>query len=93
MVKTLIRWNLISVMENHQISAGNLAQEMKISNNAVSNLRSTKMPRLTEERLNQLLLCLNRLRKKGTPVIEPKDLIGFALTTEELDFIDRVEYK
>lgn len=70
--------------------AGNLAQEMKISNNAVSNLRSTKMLRLTEERLNQLLLCLNRLRTEGTPVIEPQDLIGFALATEELNFIKRV---
>ncbi|VEP17884.1 conserved hypothetical protein [Hyella patelloides LEGE 07179] len=87
MVKTLIRWNLIDVMETHKINAGDLAQKMNVSKNAISNLRSTKMPRLTEERLNQLLLCLNCLRRKDSPVIEPKDLIGFSLTPEELDFI------
>ena len=87
MVKTLIRWNLIDVMETHKISASDLAEKMKVSNNAISNLRSTKMPRLTEERWNQLLLSLNCLRKKGSPLIEPKDLISFSLTPEELDFI------
>lgn len=87
MVKTLIRWNLIDVMETHKISAGDLAKTMNVSNNAISNLRSTKMPRLTEERLNQLLVSLNHLRQKDSPVIEPKDLIGFSLTPKELDFI------
>ncbi len=87
MVKTLIRWNLINLMETHKISATDLAAKMNVSNNAISNLRSTKMPRLTEERLNQLLICLNSLRKEGSPVIEPKDLIGFSLTPEELNFI------
>ena len=83
----MIRWNLIDVMEIHKISAGDLAKKMGVSNNSISNLRSTKMPRLSEDRLNRLLLCLNCLRRKGSPVIEPKDLIGFALTPEEWDFI------
>ena len=88
MVKTLITWNLVRVMEAHNISASDLAKKMDVSNNAVSNLRSTKMPRLSEERLNQLLLCLNYLRKKGSPVIEPKDLIVFSLTPEEWNLIE-----
>ncbi len=88
MVKTLITWNLIRVMEAHNISASDLAKKMDVSNNAISNLRSTKMPRLSEERLNQLLLCLNCLRQKGSPVIEPKDLIVFSLTPEEWNLIE-----
>ena len=88
MVKTLITWNLIGVMEAHNISASDLAKKMDVSNNAISNLRSIKMPRLSEERLNQLLICLNCLRKKGSPVIEPKDLIVFSLTPEEWNFIE-----
>ena len=51
MVKTLITWNLIGVMETHNISASDLAKTMDVSNNAISNLRSSKMPRLSEERL------------------------------------------
>ena len=87
MSKTLIRWQLIDVMDKHKIGASDLAEKMNVSKNSISNLRSTKMPRLTEERLNQLLLSLNCLRQPNSPIIEPKDLIAFSLTSEELNLI------
>ena len=74
-------------MQANRIKAGDLAKTMKVSNNAISNLRSTKMPRLTEDRLNELLLGLNRLRPEGSPIIDIKNLIDFSLTPEELNFI------
>ena len=88
----LIRWQLIDVMDTYQIRASDLAKEMGLSKNAVSNLRSTTMPRLTGQRLNDLLLGLNRLRPKSAPIIEPKDLICFSLTPAEVIYIEnRVE--
>ncbi len=87
MSKDLISWNLIDVMETYEIKASDLAKAMGVSNNAISNLRSTKMPRLTAERLNELLLGLNCLRPEKTPIIEPKDLIHFSLTPDELKLI------
>jgi len=84
----LIRWRLIDVMDDYQIKPSDLAKEMSLSKNAISNLRSTTMPRLTEQRLNDLLLGLNRLRPQGSPIIEPKDLICFSLTPAELIYID-----
>ncbi len=87
MDKTLISWNLINLMESYEIKAGDLARVMGVSNNAISNLRSTRMPRLTEERLNELLIGLNCLRPQEKPIIEPKDLIKFSLTPDEINLI------
>ena len=84
----LIRWRLIDVMDDYQIKPSDLAKEMGLSKNAISNLRSTTMPRLTEQRLNDLLLGLNRLRPRSVPIIEPKDLICFSLTPAELLYLD-----
>ncbi|EAZ88697.1 helix-turn-helix domain-containing protein [Crocosphaera chwakensis] len=87
MDKTLISWNLINLMESYGIKAGDLARVMGVSNNAISNLRSTRMPRLTEGTLNELLIGLNSLRPQGKPIIEPKDLIKFSLTPDEINLI------
>ena len=80
----LISWKLREVMDRHGIRATDLAESMGISKNAVSNLRGVDMPRLDGDRLNSLVLSLNQLRRHGSTLITPSDLIGFSLTPDEM---------
>ena len=84
MKQKLINWNLREVMDRNGIRGADLAQSMGISKNSVSNLRGVEMPRFDGDRLNSLVLSLNKLRKAGTDLITPSDLIGFSLTPDEM---------
>lgn len=84
MEKTLIRWKLREVMDRHGIQAKDLADELGISRNAVSNLRGVDMPRIDGDRLNNLLLALNKMRRADSQLITPVDLIEFTLGMDEL---------
>jgi putative transcriptional regulator len=79
--QTLIRWNLNEVMARYDIRASDLAQEMGVSNNSVSNLRTRSMPRLSEETLDKLCRALNKLKKpvpgESERLIKPGSLIDY----------------
>lgn len=83
MSQAMLRWRLTEIMARHQIKVGVLASEMNITQASVSNLRSPEMPRLTGERLNNLLVALNRLSKTGE-LVTPADLFEFKITDEDL---------
>lgn len=80
----LIYWKVKQVMEQQGIQAKALAAEMGISSTAVTNLRGSAMPRIDGEKLNHLLLVLNRMRRADSPLITLEDLIEFSLSPEEL---------
>ena len=87
MSATVITWRLRDVMERNGIRAGDLAREMGVSANAVTNWRGVTMPRFDGDRLNQLVISLNKLRRAGAELITPSDLIGFALSPEEMKLL------
>ncbi|MBD6620527.1 helix-turn-helix transcriptional regulator [Komarekiella sp. 'clone 1'] len=65
-------------MARHNIKARDLADEMSVSANSVSNLRNSRtMPRLDGEILNNLCEALNRLAQDLEGEISPSDLISY----------------
>jgi putative transcriptional regulator len=81
--QTLIRWRLNEVMARHDIRAKELAEEMEVSQSAISNLRKRSMPRLSEETLDKLCRALNKLSQEKT-TITPGDLIEYIPDLETL---------
>lgn len=79
----LITWNLRQVMDFHKIQPAELAKRMKTTRTAISRMRRPKMPRMEEDKLNHLLICLNALRKPGSPPISVGDLLVFTFTVDE----------
>jgi DNA-binding Xre family transcriptional regulator len=78
MSQTLIRWRLREVMARYNIKAIDLAKQMKLSANAVSNLRQSKtMPRMDGDSLNNLCNALNALALELDEEITPMTLIGY----------------
>lgn len=78
MNQALIKWRLKEVMARHNIKARDLADEMGVSANSVSNLRNARtMPRLDGEILNNLCEALNRLAQDLEGEITPTDLITY----------------
>ncbi|WP_049783909.1 helix-turn-helix domain-containing protein [Acaryochloris marina] len=71
-------------MDKHGITTSALAESMGVSSNSISNMRKSEMPRLNGERLNQLIMCINQMRKPGTRLIELEDLIVLSYTTAEM---------
>jgi DNA-binding Xre family transcriptional regulator len=86
MSQTLIRWRLREVMARYDIKAIDLAKEMKLSANAVSNLRrSNTMPRLDGDSLNRLCNALNELAIGLDDEITPITLISYVRDGEPGD--------
>ena len=57
-------WRLSELMARHSVSGKELADELGISTNAVSALKSAKtMPRINGERLDQIAAALTRLSR------------------------------
>lgn len=81
---TMIQWRLRQVMDDEGIQGKELAQELAVSANAVSNLRKPEMPRLNGDGLNGLLVALNKLRAPDRGLIDVGDLIRFSLSPSEL---------
>jgi len=78
MPRQMIRWRLKEVMARHNIKAIDLAREMGVDTNTVSNLRVAEtMPRINGERLNELCYHLNRLRGIPDELISPATLIEY----------------
>lgn len=76
---TLIKWRLREVMARYRIKSIDLAKEMGISPNAVSNLRkSDTMPRLDGESLNNLCNALNTLALGLEEEITPTTLLDYS---------------
>ncbi|MEP1079666.1 helix-turn-helix transcriptional regulator [Leptolyngbya sp. PL-A3] len=88
MSATLIRWKLREVMDVHGIQAKDLAEAVGVSKNAVSNWRNSDMPRLDGDRLNEILLQVNKRRRPGSPIVMPSDLIEFTLSPDEISEIN-----
>lgn len=86
MPQTLIKWRLREVMARYSIKAVDLAIEMKISPNSVSNLRkANSMPRLDGESLNKLCNALNKLAKDLDEEITPMTLIQYVRDLDPSD--------
>ncbi len=86
MSQALIRWRLREVMARYHIKAVDLAKEMGISANAISNLRkSDTMPRLDGESLNNLCNALNKLGLNLNEEITPITLIDYTRDYEPGD--------
>lgn len=78
MSKVLIRWKLKEVMARYDIKGMDLAKELDVSTNTVSNLRKAKtMPRLDGDQLNLLLDALNRLATEKNELISHVTLIEY----------------
>ena len=83
MSQSLIRWRLREVMARYSIKAVDLAKEMGISTNSVSNLRrGNTMPRLDGDSLNNLCNALNKRALDLDEEITPVTLIQY---TRDLD--------
>lgn len=75
MAHTLIKWHLREIMARYNVKAIDLAREMGVSNNAVSNLRKADtMPRIDGETLNKICLSLQRLSREDVTI---SDLVEF----------------
>ncbi|ABW33236.1 helix-turn-helix domain-containing protein [Acaryochloris marina] len=85
MVKQLITWKLKEHMAANKISVPQLAARLGISENAVINMRRSEMPRINGERLNQIIVALNAMRKKGKKRIQVQDLIVLTFSMDEAD--------
>ncbi|MFG6094384.1 XRE family transcriptional regulator [Leptolyngbyaceae cyanobacterium CCMR0082] len=84
MVSSMIHWRLRDVMDREGIQAKALAQEIGVTANAMTNLRGSEMPRINGERLNGLILGLNKLRRADSKLITLTDVIEFSLTPDEM---------
>jgi len=83
MPQTLIKWRLREVMARYNIKAIDLAKEMGISPNSVSNLRKGyTMPRLDGDSLNGLCNALNKLALGLDEEITPITLIDYTRDDE-----------
>lgn len=83
MGQTLIKWRLREVMARYHIKAIDLAKEMGVSANAISNLRkSDTMPRLDGDSLNNLCNALNKLALNLGEQITPTSLIDYTCDYE-----------
>lgn len=72
-------------MAANKISVPQLAARLGISENAVINMRRSEMPRINGERLNQIIVALNAMRKKGKKRIQVQDLIVLTFSMDEAD--------
>lgn len=78
MTQTLIKWRLREVMARYRIKAVDLAKEIGVSPNSVSNLRNSEsMPRLDGSSLNNLCNALNKLAINLEEEITPITLIDY----------------
>lgn len=83
--ETLVIWRLKELMKANNISVADLAERIGVSTNAVINMRKREMPRINGERLNQIIVTLNAMRKKGKKRIQVQDLIVLTFTMDEAD--------
>jgi DNA-binding Xre family transcriptional regulator len=85
MKQNVIKWHLKELMARHKVKGNDLANYMKVSNQAVSDLRNKKtMPRIDGDRLNDLCNGLNALGSDIQSPITPNDLIEYILDIEEI---------
>ena len=78
MPQTLIRWRLREVMARYHIKGVDLANQLGVSGNSISNLRNSKtMPRIDGESLNNLCNALNQLALDLDREITPGTLIEY----------------
>ena len=83
MNQTLIRWRLREVMARYKIKAIDLAKELGMSANSISNLRnSDTMPRIDGYSLNNLCNALNTLAPDAQQEISPITLIDYTRDPE-----------
>lgn len=85
----MIQWKVKAVMRLHDISARALSEELQLSSTAISILRRVDMPRMDGEKLNQLMLALNRMRRADSPLITLTDIMEFSLSMDELSSLNR----
>lgn len=63
------RWRLSELMARHKVSAGDLAEELRISANAVSSLRNAEtLPKIGGKRLDEIAEAITKLSGIGGKV-------------------------
>ena len=83
MPQTLIRWRLREVMARYHIKGVDLASQLGVSGNSISNLRNSKsMPRIDGDALNNLCNALNKLALDLDREITPSTLIEYTRDLE-----------
>ena len=93
MTQTLIKWRLREVMARYRIKAIDLAKEIGVSPNSVSNLRNSEsMPRLDGSSLNNLCNALNKLAINLEEEITPFTLIDYTRDSEPEPLISSNEH-
>ena len=93
MTQTLIKWRLREVMARYRIKAIDLAKEIGVSPNSVSNLRNSEsMPRLDGSSLNNLCNALNKLAINLEEEITPFTLIDYTRDSEPEPLISSDEH-
>lgn len=75
-------------MEREGIRPLQLYEEMGVNYRQVSRMRKTKMPRMEQDKLEDLLLALNILKRPESDIITHADLFTFSLTVDELKQIE-----
>lgn len=80
----LITWRLKEIMNREGIGTKDLAKRMKLTVRWAQKTRAPVMPGMNQERLEDLLMALNVLRKPGSDIIRIQDLIAFSLTPEQI---------
>jgi putative transcriptional regulator len=80
MFLTVIKWRLAEIMARHKIKGNELADQLKVRPNTVSNLKNAPtMPRLDGDRLNELCVALTLLANES---ITPNHLIEYSIESE-----------
>lgn len=88
MEKPVLTWKLLEIMETEGIRPHQLYEEMGVNYRQITRMRKAKMPRMEQDKLEDLLLALNILKRPETPIITHADLFTFSLTIDELRQID-----
>ena len=81
---TMIHWRLREVMDREGIQAKVLAEELGVTQNSISNMRRSTMPRMNGDTFNSLLIAINKLRREQSALILPNDVLQFSLTPDEM---------
>lgn len=88
MGKLVLTWNLAEIMEREGIKPKQLYEEMGVHYRQVSRMRKPRMPYLGHDKLEDLLLALNTLKRPESDIITHEDLFTFSLTLDELKQIE-----
>lgn len=84
----VITWQLKSIMKTERISIEDLRLELGSDKRTITRMRGVAMPKLNGDRVGEILVALNKLKRPESPLITPNDLMLFSLTVAESEAIE-----